>query len=122
MGTKKIYPEKLVAKMIGQAESALAQEAIWWVLMGIAGLLGLFLGPFLWSRYESWKNKEYKGFNLTFDPKTRSFFKDVWIDTGEGEPLIHVVKTPEVVEEEAPAKEEEEASDIKKTTKANNHT
>ncbi len=49
LATKNIYPEKWIAAMIGYAESALASEAIWWMLFGLIGLSGLFLGPLLVS-------------------------------------------------------------------------
>jgi hypothetical protein len=56
LGTKDIHPEEWVAAMIGIVESALVNEGILWVLSGLIGLTGLFLGPFLLSTGQRWVN------------------------------------------------------------------
>lgn len=43
LATKDIYPEKWFAAMIGYAESALVQEAFFWIMFGVLGFVGLFV-------------------------------------------------------------------------------
>lgn len=77
LGTKDIHPERCVAAMIGVAESALVNEGILWVLSGLFGLTGLFLGPLLLSAGQRWaaarsnKRKSTDGFKDESDARER---------------------------------------------------
>ena len=50
LDSKDIHPEQWVAKMIGVAENGVT-EYLWilLLLLGFAGLIGLFIGPLIWN-------------------------------------------------------------------------
>lgn len=75
LAAKQVHPEEWMAAMIGHAESALAQEAIQWIFLGIAGLLGLAFGPSIaaigtnkWRRWFMETSGSEPKLKLEFEP------------------------------------------------------
>lgn len=63
LDTKGIHPDRWVSSMIGYTETALSQTAIWLIIIGISGLIGVFTAVPLFEfgkRIFTKKNKETK--------------------------------------------------------------
>lgn len=70
LATKDINPHKWVASMIGYTESAIAQEAILLIILGISGLIGLFIATPIFEFGNRILGKRNKGVKPDLEKET----------------------------------------------------
>jgi len=90
---KEIYPDRWVNNVIGLAEGAVtANPAGTWILLGFAGLLGLFVGPIIYDYIKGWRETVAKRFPAVItDSKTgkkRKKSEDKEISDSSGRPNV----------------------------------